>query len=121
MARSTRTKNQPPTDENQRRRLERLDRSSYWTDNNFQVPFTNIRFGLDPLIGLIPGIGDFAGLILSLYVYREAIKADASSRVKRRMIANMLIKFVFGLIPVAADSFDVVFKANTRNTGLLRR
>lgn len=84
-------------------------------------PFTNIRFGLDPLIGLIPVAGDFAGLILSLYVLFEARNVGASSAVKRKMIRNMLIEFILGLIPVVGDAFDVVFKANTRNTDLLRR
>ena len=101
--------------------LNRLDRFSYWTDSNIRVPFTRFRFGLSPLIGLIPGVGDFAGLILSLYVLFEARKVGADSSVKRRMIRNMLIEFTVGLIPVLGDAFDAVFKANTRNTELLRR
>lgn len=105
---------------NHQRSLERLDRFSYWTDSNIRVPFTRFRFGLSPLIGLVPGIGDFAGLILSLYVLHEARKAGADRRVKRKIIQNMLIEFVVGLIPVAGDAFDAVFKANTRNTRLLR-
>lgn len=100
--------------------LERLERFSYWTDSNIRVPFTRFRFGLSPLIGLIPGVGDFAGLILSLYVYREAQKVGADPKVKRKMIYNMLIEFLVGLIPIAGDAFDAVFKANTRNTRLLR-
>ncbi|MCC5933027.1 MAG: DUF4112 domain-containing protein [Balneolales bacterium] len=101
--------------------LERLDTFSYYTDSNIRVPFTKFRFGLSPLLGLLPGVGDFAGLILSLYVLWEARRAGASGRVKRRMIRNMLIEFVFGLMPVIGDAFDAAFKANTRNTALLRR
>ncbi len=112
--------NLPPSDQEHRLTLDRLDRFSYWTDSNIRIPFTQIRFGLSPLIGLIPGIGDFAGLILSLYVYREAQKIGADRRVKRKIIRNMLIEFIVGLIPVAGDAFDAVFKANTRNTKLLR-
>lgn len=100
--------------------LERLDRFSYWTDSNFRVPFTTFRFGLSPVIGLVPIIGDFVGLVLSLYVLHEARKVGASRRVQARMIFNMMIEFVGGLLPIIGDAFDAVFKANTRNTELLR-
>lgn len=109
------------SEEEQRQALERLDRFSYWTDSNIRVPFTKFRFGLSPLIGLIPGIGDFAGLILSLYVLYEARKVGADGTVQRKMIRNMLIEFVGGLTPVLGDAFDAVYKANTKNTDLLRR
>ncbi len=100
--------------------LDRLDRFSFWTDSNFRIPFTSFRFGLSPLIGLVPGIGDFIGLVLSLYVLREARRVKASRRVQLRMIGNMLIEFFGGLIPVIGDAFDAIYKANTRNTELLR-
>lgn len=109
-----------PSTEEHRRTLERLDRYSYWTDSNIRVPFTKFRFGLSPLIGLIPGVGDFAGLILSLYVLHEARKIGASRGVQRKMVRNMLIEFFGGLIPVFGDAFDAVYKANTKNTALLR-
>jgi len=100
--------------------LKRLDRYSYWTDSNFGIPFTRFRFGLSPLIGLIPVIGDAVGLVLSLYVLFEARKVGASGPVQRKMIRNMLIEFVGGLLPIIGDAFDAIFKANTRNTELLR-
>jgi len=109
-----------PTDEKLRQTLGRLDTFSYYTDSNIRVPFTKFRFGLSPLIGLIPGIGDFAGLILSLYVLYEARKVGASRKVQRQMIRNMLIEFLGGLVPVFGDAFDAVYKANTKNTALLR-
>ncbi len=101
--------------------LRRLDRFSYWTDSNFRVPFTSFRFGLSPLIGLVPVIGDFIGLVLSLYVLHEARRVGASRRVQARMVFNMLVEFVGGLVPIIGDAFDAIFKANTRNTALLRR
>jgi len=109
-----------PSDEDHRRTLERLDKFSYYTDSNIRVPFTKFRFGLSPLIGLVPGIGDFAGLILSLYVLHEARKIGAPGNIQRKMIRTMLIEFVGGLIPVFGDAFDAVYKANTKNTALLR-
>lgn len=104
----------------QRQALERLDRFSYWTDSNFRIPMTNFRFGLSPLIGLVPIAGDFIGLLLSFYVLREARRVGASRRVQARMIFNMLIEFIGGLLPIIGDAFDAIFKANTRNTALLR-
>lgn len=100
--------------------LKRLDRYSYWTDSNFGIPFTRFRFGLSPLIGLIPVIGDAVGLVLSLYVLFEARKVGASGPVQRKMIRNMVIEFFGGLLPIIGDAFDAIFKANTRNTELLR-
>lgn len=110
-----------PTPKQQLETLERLERFSYWTDSNFRVPFTPYRFGISPLLGLLPGIGDFAGLLLSLYVLIEARKVGASRRVQWRIIRNMLIEFFVGLFPLLGDVFDAVFKANTRNTNLLKR
>lgn len=101
--------------------LERLERFSRLTDSSIGIPFTRFRFGLDAIIGLIPGIGDAAGLALSTYVLLEAHRAGASARVKRRMLRTMLIDFVGGLLPVVGDAFDAIYKANTRNTALLRR
>jgi hypothetical protein len=100
--------------------LKRLDRFSFWTDSNFRIPFTSFRFGLSPLIGLVPVVGDLVGLILSLYVLFEARKVKASRRVQAKMIVNMLIEFFGGLLPIIGDAFDAIFKANTRNTELLR-
>lgn len=100
--------------------MKRLDRFSYWTDNNFALPFTRFRFGVSPLIGLIPGVGDLAGLVLSVYVLAEARKVGASPAVQGKMVANMMAEFVGGLLPVVGDTFDFYFKANTRNTKLLR-
>lgn len=107
--------------ERQQAALDRLERFSRLTDSSIGIPFTRFRFGLDAIIGLIPGIGDVAGLLLSCYVLLEAQRAGASGKVKRRMLYNMLIDFVGGLVPVVGDAFDAVYKANTRNTRLLKR
>lgn len=112
---------QPTDREHYQAALARLDRFSYLTDNSIRIPFTRFRFGLDPLIGLIPVIGDFAGLILSLYVLLEAHRVGASKPVKVRMVRNILIELFGGLLPVFGDAFDAVFKANVRNTELLRQ
>lgn len=100
--------------------LARLDRFSRITDTAFRIPFTGIRLGLDPIIGLVPVIGDVIGLLLSLYVLLEAQRAGASKRVKVHMVKNMLIETFGGMVPVVGDAFDIVYKANTRNTRILR-
>ncbi|MCR8913459.1 DUF4112 domain-containing protein [Marinobacter panjinensis] len=100
--------------------LARLDRFSRMADNAIAIPFTRFRIGVEPLIGLVPVLGDFAGLIMSGYVLVEAQRAGASSRVKRQMVRNMAIDFVGGLVPVVGDAFDFAWKANARNAKLLR-
>jgi len=101
--------------------LERLDRFSRFTDSSIRIPFTRFEFGAEALIGLLPVVGDAAGLVLSGYVLLEAQRAGVSGATKRRMLRNMLIDFVGGLVPVIGDAFDAIFKANTRNTRLVRR
>ncbi|MFL1454829.1 DUF4112 domain-containing protein [Marinobacter sp. GN3S48] len=100
--------------------LVRLDKFSRITDTAIRIPFTRIRLGLDPIIGLLPVVGDLIGLVLSLYVLVEAQRAGASKRVKAHMVKNMLIETFGGMVPVVGDAFDIVYKANTRNTRLLR-
>lgn len=109
----------PVSREEKQAALARLDRFSRMADNAIGIPFTRFRIGFEPIIGLIPVLGDFAGLIMSCYVLLEAQRAGASTRVKRQMVRNMAIDFFGGLIPVIGDAFDFAWKANARNTRLL--
>lgn len=109
-----------PSDAEQRAILARLDKFSRFTDSSIGLPFTRFKIGVEPLIGLVPGVGDVIGLAMSGYVFLEAQRAGASKEVKRRMLRNIGIDFVGGLIPVVGDAFDAVYKANSRNTRLLR-
>jgi len=101
--------------------IARLERFSKLTDSSIGIPFTKFNIGLEAVIGLIPVIGDAAGLILSSYVLIEAQRLGVSKRIKIKMIINMLIDFVGGLVPFFGDIFDAFFKANTRNTRLLKK
>ena len=101
--------------------IARLERFSKLTDSSIGIPFTKFNIGLEAVIGLIPVIGDAAGLILSSYVLIEAQRLGVSKRIKTKMIINMLIDFVGGLVPFFGDIFDAFFKANTRNTYLLKK
>ncbi|MEH6389080.1 MULTISPECIES: DUF4112 domain-containing protein [Pseudomonas] len=109
-----------PTEAEQRAILQRLDKFSRFTDSSIGLPFTRFKIGVEAIVGLIPGIGDLLGLAMAGYVLLEAQRAGASGEVKRRMLRNIGIDFVGGLIPVVGDAFDAVFKANTRNTRLLQ-
>lgn len=110
-----------PSPSEQQAILKRLDTFSRLTDSSVPIPFTGFRIGAEAIIGLIPVIGDVAGLLLSSYVLLEAHRAGASTSVKVKILANMAIDFLGGLVPVVGDIFDAYFKANTRNTNILRK
>lgn len=109
-----------PTEAQQRATLERLEKFSRFTDSSIGLPFTKFNIGVEAIIGLLPVVGDLAGLALSGYVLLEAQRVGATRDVKVQMLRNMGIDFVGGLLPVFGDAFDAVYKANTRNTQLLR-
>lgn len=99
--------------------IRRLTRLARLMDVQFRLPGTKFRYGLDGLIGLIPGVGDVAGAAISGYIVLEAKRLGASNWILARMIGNVLIEVVIGAIPVLGDLFDIVFKANVRNLRLL--
>jgi hypothetical protein len=90
-------------------------------DDRFRIPGTSIRFGLDGLIGLVPGVGDVATTAVSLYLVYRARALGAPKAVLARMIVNILADTAVGAIPLLGDIFDVAFKANRRNLDLLCR
>ncbi|MCK0104774.1 DUF4112 domain-containing protein [Marinobacter sp. S0848L] len=109
-----------PIEARQRATLSRLDKFSRFTDSSIGIPFTKFKIGAEAIIGVVPVVGDVAGLVLASYVLVEAQRAGASKGVKLKMLRNMGIDFVGGLLPVFGDAFDAIFKANTRNTRLLK-
>jgi len=102
-------------------RLARLEAVAKLLDIAFILPGTNIRYGIDGLIGLIPVVGDIIATALSLWLVREARALGAPWHVTARMLANVAVQGVVGTVPVAGDAFDVLFRANMRNARLLRR
>jgi len=90
-------------------------------DASIRVPGTRFRFGLDPVLGLIPGLGDFAGAALSGYIVYEAWRLGVPRRALARMIANIGLETAIGTVPVAGDVFDAAWKANLRNLDIVRR
>ncbi len=101
------------------RRLGRLRRVGYLLDSSIPIPGTRFRFGLDSLIGLVPGIGDLAGGALSLYIILESARMGVPRGVLARMGWNVAVDSLVGAVPVLGDLFDAGFKANMRNLALL--
>jgi hypothetical protein len=102
-------------------RLARLDAVAKLLDIAFILPGTNVRYGIDGIIGLIPVVGDIIATALSLWLVREARALGAPWHVTARMLGNVAVQGVIGTVPVAGDAFDVLFRANMRNVRLLRR
>jgi len=88
-------------------------------DSKFRIPKTNITFGIDPIIGLVPGFGDWIGGLASLYFLFYAVILEAKTTVILRMLLNILIDIIIGAIPLIGEIFDVGWKANIKNARLL--
>jgi uncharacterized protein DUF4112 len=101
-------------------RLARLEALAKLLDVAFILPGTNIRYGIDGLIGLIPVVGDIITTAISLWLVREARALGAPWYLTARMLANVAVDGVVGIVPLAGDAFDVMFRANVRNVRLLR-
>ena len=108
---------QPSSDKRGLREIEFLAKLM---DSRFRVPGTDIRFGLDALIGLIPVAGDLSTLAVSGYMLLILARNGASGFLLARMVLNVLIDTVVGMIPFLGDVFDVAFKANIRNLRLMQ-
>ena len=102
-------------------RLARLEAVARLLDVAFILPGTNIRYGIDGLIGLIPVVGDIITTAISLWLVREARALGAPWYITARMIGNVAVDGVVGMVPFAGDAFDVMFRANVKNVRLLRR
>ena len=102
-------------------RMARLEALSKLLDVAFIVPGTNIRYGIDGLIGLIPVVGDIITTAISLWLVREARALGAPWHLTARMLGNVALDGVVGLVPIAGDAFDVMFRANVRNVRMLKR
>lgn len=102
-------------------RFKGLNRLAKLMDSQFTIPGTNIKFGLDALIGLVPGAGDLSTFAISGYMLILMAKNGASGFVLARMVLNILIDAIVGAIPLLGDIFDVAFKANNRNMRLMNQ
>lgn len=106
----------PPVDPE----MARLDVLAKLLDNQFGIPGTKFRFGIDGLIGLVPYLGDVAGFAVSGILMRTMIKKGAGPLLMLRMMWNFILDAVIGIVPVIGDLFDFGYKANRRNVDLLK-
>lgn len=99
----------------------RAKRIADFMDSAIRVPGTNFRVGFDPILGLLPGVGDFISNAVGIYPISLALKNNLSHFIIARMIFNLAIDYVFGQIPLLGDLFDIFFKANHKNFKLLEK
>lgn len=99
----------------------RIGRVTRLLDDVLRVPGTDIRVGLDPVIGLVPVVGDAVSAIAGGWVIAEAARFGVPRIVLARMVLNLLLDLGIGAIPLIGDVYDVVFRSNTRNLDLFRR
>jgi hypothetical protein len=99
--------------------LARIQRIAKIMDTAWGIPFTRWRFGMDSVLGLVPGAGDAINFGISAYSLYLAHQLGAPKRLMGKMLANAAIDFGLGSIPVVGDIFDLFFKSNTRNLKLL--
>ncbi|GAB3847405.1 hypothetical protein GCM10028822_08780 [Hymenobacter terrigena] len=102
-------------------RLRWVERVARLMDSQFQLPGTRFRFGLDPLLGLVPVVGDLSTTVVSVALLMTMFRHGASGAVVVRMALNILIDTVVGGIPILGNVFDFAYKSNERNVALLRR
>jgi len=119
MARVTRI---PPASSDRSRALAEVETLAWLLDNSIPVPGTGgRRFGIDAVIGFVPVVGDLVSGGIGLFVVWRGARLGLPRVVVARMLANSAIDLAIGSIPIAGDAFDLWFKANTRNLGLMRR
>lgn len=110
-----------PDGEAARKALRELEVLATWMDDRFRIPGTGIRFGFDPIIGLVPGGGDTASAAIGAYSLWRLRGLGLPGSLYARMVGNLLIDWWVGVIPLLGDLFDAGFKAHRRNARLLRQ
>jgi hypothetical protein len=111
----------PPEEKRKRQGLEPLFKwLALIMDEIVRIPGTKFRFGLDPLIGLIPGIGDTSSALVSAFALIQAARLGVPKILLARMSLNILINEIIGIIPVVGDAFSFWFKSNARNYQIIK-
>lgn len=98
-----------------------LRRFAYYMDEAFTIPGTPFKVGLDAVLGLIPGVGDVIGAVLSTWIVVGALRHRVPGRIIARMVLNIGIDLLFGSVPVAGDVFDFLYEENVKNMRLLEK
>jgi hypothetical protein len=101
--------------------LARIEMVARMMDSALAIPGTNVRFGFDAVVGLVPVLGDLLSQAIATYIIWEARRLGVSNFTLARMVSNTLIDTVFGAVPIVGDAFDVAFRANMKNLRLLQQ
>lgn len=102
-------------------KLDLLRRWAVLLDSAFRVPGTRIRFGIDALIGLVPGLGDLTAPLYTAFIIATGLRMRVPAVIQARMVLNAALDMLIGLVPFLGDVGDVFWKANLRNMSLLER
>jgi hypothetical protein len=105
----------------QDRHMERLRQWSYLLDQAFRIPGTNIRFGWDVIVGLVPGLGDLSSPLFGVLILAQAYRSGVPRVVQARMVINAIVDAMLGLVPGLGNIADIFWRANTWNMRLLER
>ncbi|UOQ71209.1 DUF4112 domain-containing protein [Hymenobacter cellulosilyticus] len=97
-----------------------MERVARLLDSQFKLPGTNFRFGLDPILGLLPVVGGLPTLAVSSVLVMTMMRHGASGALVVRMVLNILLDTIIGAIPILGNIFDFAYKSNDRNVALLR-
>ena len=101
--------------------LNRIRKFSRLMDTAFGIPGTKFRFGLDPIIGLVPGLGDLISTIVSAYIIYLAMRFNLPQDMLGKMVFNVCLESVIGSVPFLGDLFDAFYKSNIRNLEILEQ
>lgn len=101
--------------------IEKLESLATWMDSRFQIPGTSIRFGLDSLLGIIPGVGDTVTLASTVFLISKAHSFGVPWYIILKMAWNAFLDWLIGLIPLIGDIFDIGWKANQKNVALIKK
>jgi len=102
-------------------RIDRIRQTARVLDSAIPIPGTKYSFGIDAVIGLVPGLGDAVGVVFASVILYQAFRLGASKRLLTRMLYNIGVDGILGAIPLLGDWHDVVWKANLKNVDLLER
>lgn len=101
--------------------IEQAERLVRLMDDQFRIPFLNIRFGLDPLIGMVPWLGDVVSFFISILILKSLTDAGFPRKLIGKLIGHMVLDLLIGAIPLVGDVWDFFFKANRRNLNVAKK
>lgn len=97
-----------------------IEKLAEWLDTKWVLPGTNWRFGMDSVIGLVPGIGDAVTTLMGAYIIVRARELGAPLHLQAAMVGNLVVDTVVGAVPLLGDAFDFAFRSNAKNVRLLK-